>query len=98
MHSDDLRANVFATAPNFWFDGARVSPILERPALTDFDDIYDYIARDNPRAAAQVLRSLDESDQLKMASLCPPRQRRFAGTNGSRFKLRGSRWRYHSMT
>ena len=27
-------------------------------------DIYDYIARDNPRAAAQVLRSLDESIQL----------------------------------
>jgi toxin ParE1/3/4 len=33
-------------------------------ALADFDDIYDYIARDNPRAAAQVLRSLDESIQL----------------------------------
>jgi len=29
-----------------------------------FDDIYDYIARDSPRAAAQVLRSLDESIQL----------------------------------
>jgi plasmid stabilization system protein ParE len=34
---------------------------LTRAALADFDDIYDYIARDNPRAAAQVLRSLDES-------------------------------------
>jgi toxin ParE1/3/4 len=37
---------------------------LSRAALADFDDIYDYIARDNPRAAAQVLRSLDESIQL----------------------------------
>ena len=37
---------------------------LTRAALADFDDIYDYIARDNPRAAAQVLRSLDESIQL----------------------------------
>jgi toxin ParE1/3/4 len=32
--------------------------------LADFDEIYDNIARDNPRAAAQVLRSLDESIQL----------------------------------
>jgi toxin ParE1/3/4 len=37
---------------------------LTRAALADFDDMYDYIARDNPRAAAQVLRSLDESIQL----------------------------------
>ena len=37
---------------------------LTRAALADFDDIYDYIARDNPRAAAQALRSLDESIQL----------------------------------
>jgi plasmid stabilization system protein ParE len=37
---------------------------LTRAALADFDEIYDYIARDNPRAAAQVLRSLDESIQL----------------------------------
>jgi plasmid stabilization system protein ParE len=37
---------------------------LTRSALADFDDIYDYIARDNPPAAAQVLRSLDESIQL----------------------------------
>jgi plasmid stabilization system protein ParE len=37
---------------------------LTRAALADFDDIYDYFARDNPRAAAQVLRSLDESIQL----------------------------------
>jgi plasmid stabilization system protein ParE len=37
---------------------------LTRAALADFDDIYDYIARDSPRAAAQVLRSLDESIQL----------------------------------
>ena len=26
---------------------------LTRAAFADFDDIYDYIARDNPRAAAQ---------------------------------------------
>ena len=37
---------------------------LSRAALADFDDIYDYIARDNPRAAAKTLRSLDESIQL----------------------------------
>jgi toxin ParE1/3/4 len=37
---------------------------LTRAALADFDDIYDYIVRDNPRAAAQVLRSLGESIQL----------------------------------
>jgi plasmid stabilization system protein ParE len=37
---------------------------LSGAALADFDDIYDYIAHDNPRAAAQVLRSLDESIQL----------------------------------
>lgn len=37
---------------------------LTQAALADFDDIYDYIARDNPRAAAQVLHSLDESIQL----------------------------------
>lgn len=34
---------------------------LSRAALADFDDIYDYGARDNPPAEAQVLRSLDES-------------------------------------
>jgi toxin ParE1/3/4 len=37
---------------------------LSRAALADFDAIYDYIARDNPPAAAKVLRSLDESIQL----------------------------------
>jgi toxin ParE1/3/4 len=37
---------------------------LSRAGLADFDDIYNYIARDNPRAAAKVLRSLDESIQL----------------------------------
>jgi plasmid stabilization system protein ParE len=30
-----------------------------RAALADFDAIYDYIARDNPRAVAEVLRALD---------------------------------------
>jgi plasmid stabilization system protein ParE len=40
----------------------RIEP--SRAALVDFDAIYDYIARDNPRAAAQVLRSLDRSIQL----------------------------------
>jgi toxin ParE1/3/4 len=37
---------------------------LSRAALADFDALYDFIARDNPRAAAQVLRSLDRSIQL----------------------------------
>jgi plasmid stabilization system protein ParE len=37
---------------------------LSRAALADFDEIYDYIARESPRAAAKVLRSLDESIQL----------------------------------
>jgi toxin ParE1/3/4 len=37
---------------------------LSRAALADFDAVYDYIARDNPRAAEQVLRSLDQSIQL----------------------------------
>jgi plasmid stabilization system protein ParE len=32
---------------------------LSRAALADFDAIYDYIARDNPRPAAEVLRALD---------------------------------------
>jgi plasmid stabilization system protein ParE len=40
----------------------RIEP--SRAALADFDAIYDHIARDNPRAAAQVLRSLDHSIQL----------------------------------
>jgi toxin ParE1/3/4 len=40
---------------------------LIRAALADFDGIYDYIARHNPGAAAQVLRSLDESIQLLSA-------------------------------
>jgi toxin ParE1/3/4 len=40
----------------------RIEP--SRAALADFDAVYDYIARDNPRAAAQVLRSLDHSIQL----------------------------------
>ncbi|KAA0206544.1 MAG: type II toxin-antitoxin system RelE/ParE family toxin [Proteobacteria bacterium] len=33
-------------------------------ALADLDSIYDYIARDNPRAAADLLRDLDSSIQL----------------------------------
>jgi plasmid stabilization system protein ParE len=41
----------------------RIEPSF-RAALADFDAIYDYIARDNPRAAAQALRSLDRSIQL----------------------------------
>jgi toxin ParE1/3/4 len=40
----------------------RIEP--SRAALADFDAIYDYISRDIPRAAAQVLRSLDRSIQL----------------------------------
>jgi plasmid stabilization system protein ParE len=35
-----------------------------RAALADLDSIYNYIARDNPRAAADVLRELDSSIQL----------------------------------
>lgn len=37
---------------------------LSRAALADFDEIYDYIAHESSRAAARVLRSLDESIQL----------------------------------
>jgi toxin ParE1/3/4 len=37
---------------------------FSRATLADFDAIYDYIARDNPSAAAHVLRSLDHSIQL----------------------------------
>jgi toxin ParE1/3/4 len=37
---------------------------LSRAALADFDAIYDFIARENPRAAADVLRALDQSIQL----------------------------------
>ena len=40
----------------------RIEP--SRAALADFDAIYDYIARDNPTAAAEVLRALDRSIQL----------------------------------
>jgi toxin ParE1/3/4 len=40
----------------------RIEP--SRAALADFDAVYDYVARDNPRAAEQVLRSLDQSIQL----------------------------------
>jgi plasmid stabilization system protein ParE len=40
----------------------RIEP--SRAALADFDALYDYIARENPRADAQVLRSLDHSIQL----------------------------------
>ena len=40
----------------------RIEP--SRAALADFEAIYDCIARDIPRAAAQVLRSLDRSIQL----------------------------------
>jgi toxin ParE1/3/4 len=54
---------------------------LSRAALVDFDNIYDYIARDNPRAAAKVLRSLDESvqllaDQPKLGKVFPHRRLR----------------------
>ena len=34
-----------------------------REALADFDAIYDHIARENPRAAGGVLRSLDKAIQ-----------------------------------
>lgn len=37
---------------------------LSRAALADFYALYDYIARDNPPAAAKVLRALDRSIQL----------------------------------
>jgi toxin ParE1/3/4 len=40
----------------------RIEP--SRAALADFDAIYDFIARENPRAAAEVLRALDQSIQL----------------------------------
>jgi toxin ParE1/3/4 len=35
-----------------------------RTAIADFDAIYDYIAKENPRAATDVLRALDRSIQL----------------------------------
>jgi plasmid stabilization system protein ParE len=40
----------------------RIEP--SRAALADFDAIYDFIARDNPPAAAEMLRALDRSIQL----------------------------------
>lgn len=40
----------------------RIEP--SRAALADFDAIYDYIAHDNPPAAAEMLRALDRSIQL----------------------------------
>lgn len=57
----------------------RIEP--SRTALADFDAIYDYIARDNPRAAAQVLRSLDRSiqqlaDQPKLGKVFRHRRHR----------------------
>jgi plasmid stabilization system protein ParE len=35
-----------------------------RKAIADFDAIYDFIAKENPRAATDVLRALDRSIQL----------------------------------
>jgi plasmid stabilization system protein ParE len=35
----------------------RIEP--SRPALADFDAIYEYIARDNPTAAAEVRSAFD---------------------------------------
>jgi toxin ParE1/3/4 len=35
-----------------------------RASIADFDAIYDYIAKEDPRAAADVLRALDHSVQL----------------------------------
>jgi plasmid stabilization system protein ParE len=49
-------------APGSAIKGGRIEP--SRAALADFDAIYDYVARDNPRAAAEVLRALDQSIQL----------------------------------
>jgi len=37
---------------------------VSRAAISDFDAIYDYIARHNRRAAAHMLRSLDHAIQL----------------------------------
>ena len=36
---------------------------LSESALTDFDGIYDFIAKHNPRATAKVLRNLDAAIQ-----------------------------------
>ena len=36
---------------------------VSESALTDFDGIYDFIAKYNPRAAAKVLRNLDVAIQ-----------------------------------
>ena len=40
----------------------RVLAVTEA-ALRDFDSIYDFVARNNPRAAADVLRALDKAIQ-----------------------------------
>jgi plasmid stabilization system protein ParE len=37
----------------------RIEP--SRAALADFEALYDYLAREDPRTAAQVLRSLNHS-------------------------------------
>jgi plasmid stabilization system protein ParE len=37
---------------------------LARAPLADFDAIYDYIAHDNPPAAAEMLRALDRRLQI----------------------------------
>jgi toxin ParE1/3/4 len=52
-----------------------------RAALADLDRIYDYVARDNLRAAADLLRELDSSikllaDQPKLGRKYPYRRLR----------------------
>jgi toxin ParE1/3/4 len=54
----------------------RIEP--SREALADFDAIYDHIARENPRAAAGVLRSLDRAVQRLAAQPKPGRAYRHA--------------------
>ena len=53
-----------------------------RAALADFDAIYDHIAKDNPRAAADILRDLDRAvqrlvDQPKLGRIYRNRRQRF---------------------
>ena len=58
----------------------RIEPT--RAALADFDAIYDHIAKENPRAAADILRDMDLAiqrlvEQPKLGRIYRSRQQRF---------------------
>ena len=50
-----------AQTPSRWLMARAIE--LSESALTDFDGIYDFIAKHNTRAAAKVLRNLDVAIQ-----------------------------------